>query len=118
MDTGEHGFRVGPVEYHSETDSVRRQFNQAHTPASTAVVETLAGLKGVDPVDIDPLHSILDPDVLDALVHVRNGMNGDIHVSFTHGDHTITVSSYGVVTVRTGHEPTAEPSARGWEDDR
>jgi len=65
-----------------------------------------------DPVEMDPLHSTVDPDALDDLLRVRTGTDGDIHVTFTHENHTITVYSYGVVTITPGHEPTAENCGR------
>ncbi|WP_435345934.1 HalOD1 output domain-containing protein [Haloarchaeobius sp. HRN-SO-5] len=63
-------------------------------------------------VELAPLHSTVDPDALDAFVRVRNGTTGDINVSFTHEDHAITVSSYGVVTITPEHEPNAEEQER------
>ncbi|MFC7133191.1 MULTISPECIES: HalOD1 output domain-containing protein [Salinibaculum] len=77
-----------------------------------AVIATLAEVMDADPVELDPLHSTVDPDALDALVRVRTGTDGDIHVTFTHEDHEITVYSYGVVTITSGDEPTAEQSGR------
>lgn len=106
------GVGVEAVEYQQETGIVRTQFDQEKTPASTAVIATLADVMDVDPVELDPLHSTVDPEMLDALVRVRDGMNGDIHVTFTHEDHMITVYSYGVVTVTPGHEPAAENYGR------
>ncbi|MFP8890655.1 HalOD1 output domain-containing protein [Natrialbaceae archaeon A-CW2] len=93
------GVGVEAVENHQETGTVRTQFDHEKTPASMAVIATLAEVMGADPVELDPLHSTMDPEALDALVRVRNGTTGDIHVSFTHEDHAITVFSYGVVTI-------------------
>ena len=73
-----------------------------------AVIATLAEAMDADPTEMDPLHSTVDPDALDALVSDRNGTSGDIHVTFTHEDRTITVYSRGTVTVNPGHESTAE----------
>jgi len=77
-----------------------------------AVVATLAEVMDVEPFELDPLHSTVDPDALDALVRVRTGTDGDIHVTFTHEDHTITVYSYGVVTISQEHAPPAEKDER------
>ena len=102
------GVGVEAVEYHQDTGTVRTLFDSEKTPASMAVVATLADVMDADPIELDPLHSTVDPEALDALVRVRNGTDGDIHVTFTHEDHAITVHSYGVVTITLGHEPTAE----------
>lgn len=112
MDAVLSGIGVEAVEYHPETTTVRTQFDQQKTPASMAVIATLAEVMDADPVELDPLHSTVDPDALDALVRVRTGTDGDIHVTFTHEDHAIIVYSYGVVTITPGHEPTAENYGR------
>jgi hypothetical protein len=113
MDTKVSGVGVEAIEYSQESGVVRTQFDQEKTPASIAVIATLADLLGTDPVELDPLHSTVDPDELDALVRARNGTNGDSHVAFTHGGHAITVHSYGVVTITPEHELTAGRYERG-----
>ncbi|MFD1586261.1 HalOD1 output domain-containing protein [Halorientalis brevis] len=110
MDALVSGVGIEAVEYHQDSGTVRTQFDQAKTPASMAAIATLAGVMDADPVELDPLHSTVDPDALDALVRVRPGTSGDSHVTFTHEDHAITVHSYGVVSITPGHEPTAEKS--------
>ena len=112
MDAVVSGVGVEAVEYHRETATVRTQFDQEKTPPSVAVIATLAEVLDADPVELDPLHSTVDPDALDSLVRVRNGTNGDIQVTLTHEGHTITVHSYGVVTITPGHESAAETHER------
>ncbi|MHB9285855.1 HalOD1 output domain-containing protein [Halobacteriales archaeon Cl-PHB] len=107
MDAVLSGVGVESVEYHQGTGTVRTQFDQEETPASMAVIATLADVLDADPVELDTLHSSVDPDALDALVRVRHGTEGDIHVTFAHQGHTISVSSAGIVTVTQEHEPTA-----------
>ena len=102
------GVGVEAVDYAPDSTTVRTQFDQEKTPASLAVIATLANTMGTDPVELDPLHSTVDPDALDALAQVRNGTNGDIHITFTHEGHAIRVSSYGVLTITPEHELTAE----------
>lgn len=113
MDAVVSGVGVEAVEYHQETATVRTQFDQEKTPASMAVIATLADVMDADPVELDPLQATVDPDALDALVRVRHGTEGDIHVTFAHQGHAITVSSYGVVTLSPEREPTAEKNERG-----
>lgn len=108
MDTKVSGVGVETVEYSQESGTVRTQFDQEKTPASTAVVATLADVMDTDPVELDPLHSIVDLDELDALVRVRNGTSGDFHISITHEGYAITVHSYGVITITPEHELAAE----------
>ena len=109
------GIGVEAIEYDRETGIARTQFDQEKTPASTAVIATLADVMDADPVELDPLHSTVDPEALNAFVRVRNGTEGDVHLKFSHEDHMITVNSYGVVTVTPGHEPTAQNHGRNAE---
>ena len=111
------GIEVEAVEYSPESGTVRTQFDQAKTPASMAVIATLADVLDTDLVALDPLHSTVDPDALDAFVRARPEANGDSQVTFTHEGHSITIHSYGVVIVTTEHELTAEQHQSGREDD-
>ena len=113
MDTKVAGVGVETVEHAPESETVRTQFDQEKTPASIAVIATLADVLDTDPVELDPLHSTVDPDELDGLVRVPNGRNGDTHAAFTHEGHAITVHSYGVITITPEHELTVEKHERG-----
>jgi len=112
MDDVISGVGVEAVEYHQDSATVRTRFDQEKTPASMAVIATLADVMDADPVELDPLYSTVDPDALDELVRVRAVTPGDIRVTFTHEGHTITVHSYGVATITPGHEPPAENRGR------
>ena len=117
MDATVSGVGVEAVEYAQESGAVRTQFDQEKTPASMAVVATLADVMDTDPVELDPLHSTVDPDALDVFVRVRYGTNGDSHVTFTYEGHAITVHSYGVITITPEHELTVEKHERARQDD-
>ncbi|TMT79080.1 hypothetical protein E2L06_19870 [Haloterrigena sp. H1] len=112
METTVSGVRVEAVEYVPDSGTVRTQFDQEKIPASIAVIATLADVLDTDPVELDPLHSTVDLDEVDALVRVRSGTDGDTHVTFTHEGHAITVHSYGVITITPEHELTAEKYER------
>ena len=107
MTTTVSGIGVEAVQVSQETETVRTQFTQEKTPASLAVIATLADVLNVDPVELPPLHDTVDTDALDALVRVRTGMDGDTHVTFTHAGHTITVHSYGMVAITLEQARTA-----------
>ena len=113
MDATVSGVGVEAVEYSQESGTARTQFDQEKTPASMAVIATLADLLGTDPGALDPLYATIDPDGLDALISVRNGTNSDFHVTFTHEGHSITVHSYGLITITPEHELTPEKYERG-----
>jgi len=81
-----------------------------------AVIATLADAMDTDPVELNPLHSTVDPEALDALAQVRNEMNGDVHITFTHEGHDIRVHSYGVISIMLPEDgPSAEKHQRGAE---
>ena len=113
MTTKVSGVGVEAVEYSQDSGTVRTQFDQEKTPASMAVIAALADVMDIDPVELDPLYSTVDPDELDALVRIRIGTNGDTHAAFTHEGHAITVHSYGVITITPEHELTVEKHERG-----
>jgi hypothetical protein len=113
MDAMVFGVGVEAIEHSQGSRTVRTQFDQEKMPASMAVIATLTDVMGAGPVELDPLHSTVDPDALDALVRAQYGTNGDTHVTFTHEGHTITVHSYGVITITAEHEPTAEKDEKG-----
>ncbi len=107
MDATVSGISVEAVEHPPGSGSVRTQFDQEKTPASMAIIATLANLLDTDPIAMDPLYSAVDPDALDALFGVRNGTTGEFHVTFTHEGHAITVYSSGMITIRSKRVPTA-----------
>ena len=113
MDALVSGIDVEDVEYSQELGTVRTQFAHEKTPASLAVIATLAEVLDTDPVELSPLHSTVDPDALDALVQVRSRTDGDVHVTFTHEGHQIRVHSYGVISITLPeHEQTAANDGR------
>lgn len=109
------GTGVETVEYQQESETVRTQFDQEKTPASMAVIATLADMMDADPCEIDSLYSTVDPDALDAFVPVRNGTNADTHVTFTHERNTITAYSYDMITITSEHESVVETHERSSE---
>lgn len=109
MEATVSGIEVEAIEHSRESAGVRTQFDQEKTPASMAIVATLAEVMDADPVELTPLYASVDPDALETLVWSRTEIEGDTHITFTHEGHTIGVHSYGVVTVAPlEHEPTAE----------
>lgn len=100
---------IDEVEYLPESETVRAKFDQTETTATMAVIEALAAVRDVDPLELDSLYPTIDPDALDELMSVRHDSTGDVHVSFTLGEETITVHSYGIIDITPAHGPE-EPS--------
>ncbi len=112
MDTLVSEFNLETIEVDQSSGTVRIQFDQEQTPASMAVIATLADVMDADPVDLEPLHATVDPDALNSLVGDRHETDGATNVSFTHEGHVITVSNDGVITISHGHESSAKHYGR------
>ncbi|AGN00870.1 hypothetical protein L593_04605 [Salinarchaeum sp. Harcht-Bsk1] len=111
------GIEVEAVEYSQDSVTVRTQFDHEKTPASMAVIATLADVLDTDPAALEPLHSTVDTDALDALVRVRPESNGDTQVALSHEGYSITVHSHGVITITPEHERTAAYHGGGRDND-
>lgn len=67
---------------------------------STTVVKAVAAVSGRRPTELDTLHSVLDPDALDALFGpIQQGRPADSCVAFTLSNHRIRVYADGLVVV-------------------
>jgi len=67
-----------------------------------AVVEKVASIKKVDPLDLPPLYHTIDTDHLDGLVTSLS--NPDDSITFRYADNTVTVTGDGDVSVEPIHE--------------
>ena len=95
---------AGWSEFDSMIVSVTTGFGGENTnnePISTVIAETIANHKGVDPVDIEPLYTTIDPEALDALFAPRNDGTARTagRITFTHAGYEITVNSDRTATV-------------------
>ena len=73
-----------------------------YTTVSEAVVDAVASVTALDPLEMDPLYSLIDLDALERIVGPKlNGQprNGDITVEFRVNDHVVVVRSDGLVYV-------------------
>lgn len=70
-------------------------------PISTVVISLVADVAGVDPTDLPPLASAVDPDALDAVFQFPDAA----------GDHTVgfDYAGYHVVVHGTGRVHVCEP---------
>ncbi|MFC7019127.1 MULTISPECIES: HalOD1 output domain-containing protein [Haloarcula] len=64
--------------------------SEVSVPASVRIVETIAELEGVDPLDLEPgLDTVIDTDALDYLVRHEGG---SFTLEFTYGTHHVLVT--------------------------
>lgn len=75
--------------------------NRFTEQASIKVVCAVADAKNVDPIDLPPLYSVIDPDALDQLFQSKfpNRASGTVKVQFTFAGCDVVVDSENQVTV-------------------
>ncbi|WP_101295319.1 HalOD1 output domain-containing protein [Halegenticoccus soli] len=76
--------------------------------ASFAVVEAIAEMEGVDPIDLGPvLYDVVDADALDQLFSdpFRGSSPIDGRLELVVAGYVVTVRSDGTVTVRSPNDP-------------
>lgn len=65
---------------------------------SITVVEAVGAVTGDEPTDMEPLHSVIDPDALDTLLY--SGEEADVQVEFEYEERSVTVTGSGEVIFR------------------
>ncbi|RQH03227.1 HalOD1 output domain-containing protein [Natrarchaeobius oligotrophus] len=73
-----------------------------YEPVSTALLDAVASVLDVDPLELEPLSACIEPDALNELVtHWQTGESGavDGSVSFTFSDCVITVRADGEIVI-------------------
>lgn len=73
---------------------------------SMAVVDAVADASGVDPLEVGPLHDVIDPDALDAIFSSAGATRPDVEVVFRLDSTEVTVRGTGEVVVRRATEAT------------
>lgn len=70
-------------------------------PLSQRIVERVSDAEGVDPLELDPLYTVVDPDALDSLFRTRlassDGLGGELR--FEYHDYEVRVTADGRVTL-------------------
>jgi len=87
-------------EYHPDEGVHRAIFDGGEVAPSTAVIGALSTVADKDPLNIEPLHSTIDTDALNALFSGERYSEGDIHARFSVEGYSVTLSSYGSIVVR------------------
>ncbi|WP_049890196.1 HalOD1 output domain-containing protein [Natronorubrum sulfidifaciens] len=64
---------------------------------SLSVIEALAAETDTDPIELEPLYHVIDPEALDQLF--QQGTATDAAVTFPYGGHTVEVRGDGTIIV-------------------
>jgi hypothetical protein len=75
---------------------------------STAVVGAVSTVADEDPLNIEPLHSTVDTDALNAIFANNKRGEGNTHARFSVEGYSVTLSSYGCVTVQPSQSDTSQ----------
>lgn len=86
-------------DYDADDGAYRVLYDPEDVAPSTAVISAVAALTDTDPLDIEPLHSAIDPDALDTIA-TDQPAEGDLKVTFNLDSHAVTVKSSGSLQIR------------------
>ena len=99
MTEGRNVERGSPLgEYHTT-------FDPDSESGSDAVVSSLSEVTGTDPEELEPIGSIMDPIVFDALIRRQERLT---RVSFVYHEHRVTVDTDGEIWVQDPNRPVFE----------
>ena len=87
----------GEVEDEGSSEQYHVTFDPKSKPGSDAVVSSLAEATGADPDELEPIESVVDPIVFDALVRRRRR---PIQISFVYHEHHVTVDTGGEIRIQ------------------
>lgn len=65
---------------------------------TVTIVKALAVVTGTEPVEMEPLHSVVDPDALDAAL--SSGKEAGVRVEFEYAEQSVTVTGSGEVLIQ------------------
>ena len=78
------------------SDQYHDTFDPKSEPASDAVFASVAEATGTDPDELEPIESVVDPIVFDALIRRRRR---PIQISFVYHGHHVTVDTDGEIRI-------------------
>ena len=84
-----------------EDDTIRAEYDWTATTPSAAVIETVAIASNRKLTGIEPLHEVIDPDALDALIQSSGAesVDGGTVVTFEFAGRSVTVHGGGAVVI-------------------
>lgn len=70
---------------------------------STEIATTVADAAGVDPLDLDPLYDVVDPEVVETLLETPS-VSPESSIRFTYAGFEVTVEGEGDISVEESTE--------------
>ena len=87
----------GEVRNEHLSEQYHVMFDPKSEPGSDAVIASVAEATGTDPDELEPIESVVDPIVFDALVRRRRR---PIQISFIYHEHHVTVDTDGEIRIQ------------------
>ena len=100
MSASEIGISLDSLSFRPKSGTYLARYDATETPASLAVVATLAAALDVDPTEMDQLYHSVDCEALDELLVGRVGADTDVRIEFTFEGHAVAVTDTEVVAAR------------------
>lgn len=82
--------------FDDEENKYRLAFDPSTDDTSLAVIAAAAAALRTDPIDLNPLHSAIDPSALDELIESSDA-DSNCHLSFEFCGFRITITTTGVL---------------------
>ena len=97
------GYSIFSVDGQSDDpDALKRRADDSDTPLAESVVNVIANVKGVDPLDIPPLYDSVDLDAVEALLEDTDTQQ----IQFRHAGFDVVVTSSGDIKINSNGDPT------------
>jgi len=95
------------LERNDETGTYTVTYDWSEISPSTAIMEAVSAIEGTDPVDLDPLHRIADPDAINRLLAQADPEGSDLlEVDFQYSSVRVSARNDGTITLHAPKEET------------
>lgn len=115
---GEPGSESNASEHHDsvptrpvrdeDTGSYTVRYDWSDVTPSTAIIEAVSTVVDADPVEIDPLRDVADPDAIDKLLDTAGDAAGDLEVTFRYESVHVSARRDGTITLRSVEDEKPE----------
>lgn len=83
-----------------EAGTYSARYDWSDVTPSTAIIEAVSTVADADPVELDPLHRVVDPDAIDELLDPAGNAEGGVEVTFRYESVHVSARRDGRITLR------------------
>lgn len=89
------------LERNDDTGTYSIRYDWSDVSPSTAIMESVSAVEGIDPIELEPLNTVLDPDAIDELLDSPVGTEpSPVEVSFRYGSVDVSARRDGRIDLR------------------